>query len=336
MSLKFGLKLDFAHPRLTQAQQLDRFRELIAVADQYGFDSIAMGENHMTGPKWGSTPAPLLLLAALAPTTRMRLGTSATLLTGWHPLKLAYEAAVLDQISNGHLFLGVGLGPPETARRYSVDRQRIGDYADDMLAALRALWAGDDGYRGKTLSIEGGLGISPVQPGGPPVWVGGSVQRTVERAAEWGNGYLGSTSQSLDAVAGHGERFREALTARGKDPSQGVVSSNRLTVVAGDEEEARRLAEQFAGEVLQFYARRGAQMPKEPGIASKTPTELIRELQESRCLIGTPDQVAATAQRYADAGVTHILARVCPHDIPMEHAIRTVELLGKWVLPRFR
>lgn len=336
VSLSFGLKLDFAQPNRTLEQQLERFRDLIAVADRYGFHSVVLGETHSQQPQSGATPAPLLVLAALAPTTRMRLGTSATLLPGWHPLKLAAEAAVLDQLSGGRLFLGVGLGPTEMIGRYGVDAERIGDYADDMLAALRSLWAGEDGFRGKVLSIEGGLGILPLQPGGPPVWVGGAVRRTVERAAEWGNGYLGSTSQSLEAVAQQGERYRAALTARDKDPSAGVVSSNRLTLVAETEAEALRIAEQYLGDILHFYARRGAQMPKEPGIAAKTPAQLLQELNDTRCLVGTPEQVVATARRYADAGVTHILARVAPHDIPMEHALRTVELLGKWVLPQFR
>jgi len=336
LTLTFGLKLDFAQPNRTLQEQVDRYRDLLAAADEYGFHSITLGETHSKQSQSGATPAPLLILAAVAPTTRMRLGTSATLLTGWHPLKLAAEAAVLDQISGGRVFLGVGLGPPEMVARYGVDPKRMGDYADDTLAALRALWNGESGFRGKMLTVEGGIGILPLQPGGPPLWVGGAVQRSVERAAEFGNGYLGSTSQSLDAVAQQGQRYRAALSARGKNPSEGVVSSNRLTLVAETEPEARQLAEKYAGEVLQFYARRGAQMPKQPGIAEKTPTELIRELEETRCLIGTPDQVAATAKRYEAAGITHILARVTPHDIPMEHAIRTVELLGKWVLPQFR
>lgn len=335
MSLTFGLVLDFATPIRTLDQQLDRYGELIAVADRYGFDSVTMGEGHSTRPQWGHTPAPFLVLAALIPTTRMRLGSGVTLLPAWHPLKLASDAAVLDQLSGGRLILGVGLGPPDLPRRFGVGT-RMGDYADDTLAALRALWAGENGFQGQYVSVEGGLGLLPLQPGGPPVWVGGSVQRTVERAAQWGDGYVGSTSQSFDQIAGLTEQYRAALSARGKDPSAAVVASNRLTLVAETEAEARKLAEQHVGEVLAFYARRGAQMPRGEGTSAKTPAQLFEELDESRCLVGTPEQVTARARTYADAGVTHILARVCPHDIPIEHAVRTVELLGKWVLPAFR
>jgi alkanesulfonate monooxygenase SsuD/methylene tetrahydromethanopterin reductase-like flavin-dependent oxidoreductase (luciferase family) len=198
------------------------------------------------------------------------------------------------------------------------------------------LWSGQDGYEGACISIEGGIGISPLQPGGPPIWVGGSVQRSVERAARLGDGYIGSTSQSFEQLVDLGQRYRLALSAAGKDPGSAVVVSNRLTLVAETEDEARELAEEYVGEVLRFYANRGAQMPTELVGSRKTPAELFHALNDSRCLVGTPVQVAATARRYEAAGVTHVLARLSPHDIPIEHAIRTVELLGREVLPQFR
>jgi alkanesulfonate monooxygenase SsuD/methylene tetrahydromethanopterin reductase-like flavin-dependent oxidoreductase (luciferase family) len=297
---------------------------------------VTMGEGHSTRPQWGHTPAPLLLLAALAPITRMRLGTVVTLLPSWHPLRLAYETAVLDQLSGGRLILGVGLGRPDLAGRYGINAEPVGQYADDVLAALRALWSGKDGFVGKSVSVEGGIGVLPVQPAGPPIWVGGSVQASAERAAEWGDGYIGSTSQSFDQLVDMGNRYRAALTARGKDPTGAVVASNRLTVVAETEKEVREAAVGPVGEVLGFYAGMGAQMPRDPTIRSKTPTQLFEELDESRCIVGTPEQVSERLRRYERAGVTHILARLCPHDIPPEHAVRTVELLGKSVLPQFR
>jgi alkanesulfonate monooxygenase SsuD/methylene tetrahydromethanopterin reductase-like flavin-dependent oxidoreductase (luciferase family) len=335
VGLTLGLVLDFAEPNRTLDQQLERYRPILAAADRYGFDSVTMGEGHSTRPQWGHTPAPFLILAALAPITQMRLGTGVTLVPAWHPLRLAYETTVLDQLSGGRLILGVGLGPPGLGRRFGTNPGKLGDYLDDTLQALRALWDGADGYQGTQVSIDEGIGISPIQLGGPPIWVGGSVQRSAERAAELGDGYIGSTSQSFDHVVQQGERYRAALEVRGKDPNAAVVASNRLTLLAETAEEARALAEQYVGEVLGFYANRGAQMPSEMVGRQKSPAELFHALNESRCLVGTPEQVTAMAQRYADAGVTHILARLCPHGIPTDHAVRTVELLGKYVLPEF-
>ncbi len=336
MSLTFGLVLDFAAPDVTLEEQLNRYRPIIEAADRYGFHSVTMGEGYSTAPQWGHTPSPFLVLAALAPMTRMRISSGVTLLPAWNPLKLAYDTTVLDQLSGGRLIVGVGLGPPDLGPRYGYPWARKSGYVDEMLAVLKALWSGADGFEGKHISIDGGIGLPPVQPGGPPIWVGGSVQRSVDRAADYGDGYIGSTSQSFDAVVQQGERYRAALEARGKDASGAVVASNRLTLVAETEAEARALAEPYCGEVLRFYANRGAQMPAEFVRTGKSPAELFNALDETRCLVGTPDRVAERARRYEQAGVTHIMARITPHGIPPEHAVRTVELLGKHVLPQFR
>src|SRR5439155_13024656 len=109
-SMKFGMALDFATPVRSLDQQLDRYMELIRLAERYGFDSLTAGEGYATRPDWGHVSSPLLVLAALAPRTSLRLGTSVTLLPAWNPLKLAYDAAVTDQLTSGRLILGIGLG----------------------------------------------------------------------------------------------------------------------------------------------------------------------------------------------------------------------------------
>src|SRR5580765_5260569 len=73
--MKFGFALDFASPVRTLDQQLDRYMELIRLGERYGFDSVTAGEGYGTRPDWGHVSSPLLVLAALAPRTSMRLGT---------------------------------------------------------------------------------------------------------------------------------------------------------------------------------------------------------------------------------------------------------------------
>lgn len=335
MGVTFGLALDFQSPVRTLDQQIDRHLDLIRLAERYGYDSVTAGEGYSVRLDWGHLSSPLLALAALAPRTRLRLGTGVTLLPTWHPLKLAYDAAVLDQLSGGRLILGVGVGGPALHARFGLNGSRVADYVDDTLAILRALWAGQDGFRGKYLSVERGIGLLPIQPGGPPIWVGGAIRRSAERAAQWGDGYIASTNYSFDQVAQQSERYRSVLGARGKDPTTAVVVANRLALVADSETQARRAARDYCGRVLQRYARMGSLGP-DPSIAAKTAEELFEACDENRCLVGTPDQVVARIRRYADAGVTHIQARVSPDAIPLEIAARTVELMGQSVLPQFR
>jgi alkanesulfonate monooxygenase SsuD/methylene tetrahydromethanopterin reductase-like flavin-dependent oxidoreductase (luciferase family) len=270
-------------------------------------------------------------LAALARHTPLKLGTGVTLIPTWHPLQLAYDSAVLDQITGGRFILGVGLGGPALARRFGVDPSILGDYMDDTLAILRALWAGEDGYRGKALSVERGIGIRPIQPGGPPLWVGGAIRRSAARAARWGDGWIASSSYSFAQVAGQAQRYRAALAIQGKDASAPVVVANRITLVADSEAEARRDGREWCGPQIERYVRVG-------GIAwdAGAGADLFDGLEADRCLIGTPEQVVARVRRYADAGVTHIQARVSLADCPLEIAARSIELLGRSVLPEFQ
>jgi alkanesulfonate monooxygenase SsuD/methylene tetrahydromethanopterin reductase-like flavin-dependent oxidoreductase (luciferase family) len=332
MRMKFGLALDFAHPTRPLHEQLDRYVELLRIAERYGFDSVTAGEGYPVAPGYGHTPSPLLVLAALAPRTTLRLGTSVTLLPAWNPLRLAYDAAVLDQISNGRLILGMAVGGPGVHRRFGHMEERLGPWVDDALAMLRALWSGADGYQGAVLSVQGAVGVRPVQPGGPTVWVGGALRRSAERAAEWGDGWCASTNYSFRTIARQSGRYIEALQTRGKDTSNAVVSINRLAVVHDDEARAREIAAAYAGKVLQRYARGGA-FGNDPSIAERGPQALFAEYDADWCLVGTPTQVVDRIRRYMAAGVTQVQLRVSPDEMPLENAARTVELVGRHVQP---
>lgn len=89
---------------------VDQVRQGI-LADQLGFDYYFMTEHHFQpeGPEF--SPNPILAETAIAAQTRrIRLGQATNILTQWHPLRLAEQAAMLDVISGGRLEFGVGRG----------------------------------------------------------------------------------------------------------------------------------------------------------------------------------------------------------------------------------
>ncbi|HZT08906.1 MAG TPA: LLM class flavin-dependent oxidoreductase [Chloroflexota bacterium] len=333
--MKFGLALDFATPVRTLDQQIDRYVELLRVAERHGFDSVTAGEGYATRPEWGHVSSPLLVLAALAPRTSLRLGTSVTLLPTWNPLKLAYDAAALDQISGGRLILGIGLGGPAVQRRFGTDPARVGEFVDDALAMMRALWRGEKGFHGSLLSTDQSIGMLPIREGGPTVWVGGSLRRSARRAAHFGDGWCASTNYGFDVIARQSARYREELAREGKPAANGTVAINRLAVVADSDSAARAAARIYAGRVLQRYARNGA-LGSDPEVVSGEPGQLFERFDLDWCLVGTPDVVIERIQRYVDAGVTQIQMRVSPDDLPLDVAARSVELIGEAVLPKFQ
>ncbi|MBM2812530.1 MAG: hypothetical protein HW416_3289, partial [Chloroflexi bacterium] len=276
MVLKLGLALDFQSATRPLSEHLAAYVSLIHRAEAVGFDSVSAGETYPTRMSAGHLPSPLLALASIARETHLRLGTGVVLLPAWNPLRLAYDAAVLDQISGGRAFLGVGLGGTAVHRRFGFDPSRLADYMDDALAALRALWSGERGFTGKTFAIDGGIGLLPIQQGGPPLFVGGSIRRSVERAATWGDGYIASSNYSVNKVAQQSQRYRAALSERGKNPAIGQVMVNRLTLVAETDAKAREDARRYVGAVLQAYARTGS-LGQDERIMSASPADLFEE-----------------------------------------------------------
>src|SRR5579883_1224546 len=94
---------------------------LIELYDQAGFFSYHLAEHHAT--PLGLAPSPSVFLAAVAQRTRrLRFGPMVYCLPLYHPIRLAEEIAMLDQMSGGRLDLGIGRGisPIETGY-YGVD-----------------------------------------------------------------------------------------------------------------------------------------------------------------------------------------------------------------------
>jgi alkanesulfonate monooxygenase SsuD/methylene tetrahydromethanopterin reductase-like flavin-dependent oxidoreductase (luciferase family) len=333
--MRIGLALDWGTERTTLDHLLREYLPLIQLAERYGFDSLWVGQHFPTGPDMFHLPSPLLALAAVAPHTSLTLGTGVLLLPMWNPITLAYEGAVLDQLCGGRLVLGMGIGRPRDWTKFGLPREVIGQRMDEMLAALRALWSGADGYEGETISCPGAIWPRPIQPNGPPLWVGGSIGRAMRRAATLGDAWYAGSSHHLDAIAETVGRYRAALVAAGKDPATARVAANRSTIIADTTEQAWEQGGPYLEGILQSYKRLGSMLLTE-GSAASTDTAILPHVADQVCLIGSPDDVAAQLEAYLAAGVTDVALRVSLSDIPTELARRSIVLAGEHVLPRFR
>lgn len=310
---------------------LDEYESLLEPAERLGFSSIWAGESYPTAAGGFHLPSPFLALASLARRTTLKIGTGVILLPAWHPLRLAYDAAVLDQIAGGRLILGVGAGSPKLRVRFGAERTNLGEWLDEMLAALKALWSGAPGFNGAHITIEDGIRPRPSQPQGPPLWVGGGVPRAARRAATLGDGWYASTQYRLEEIRVQASRYRQALVG---DADRGVVAVNRITFVAEDSAQAWQQATPYVANLLRKYVIIGALRDADALLGpSGDQPEVLRHAARDICLIGSPDEVAAELGRYAEAGVTHVQLRVAPSDMPIELIERTVSLVGKRVLP---
>ena len=169
--------------------------ELAQLAEQASWDGIFLEDYivHWSAP---STPTcdPWVALAAMAARTEhIRLGTMVTPLSRRRPWKLARETITLDQLSNGRLILGAGLGdindPGFVKTGEVIDARQRAHMLDEALAILAGLWSGQPfAYQGEHYQIDEVTFLpGPVQSSRIPIWIGGAWPNSgpVRRAARW-------------------------------------------------------------------------------------------------------------------------------------------------------
>ena len=180
-----------------------------ALAENWGYESFWLPENHFTGD--GAIPEPLMLLAgAAASTTKIRLATTSFLLTLRHPLQAAEQVAVLDQLSNGRVILGVGRGyAPDMLAAFNVPAKDKREIFKTVLDTMRRAWTGEP------ITMEGSsepVTISPLpfQKPYPPIWVAAFGPKALRQAGMLGMPYLASPMEPIDRLRENYQRHKEA------------------------------------------------------------------------------------------------------------------------------
>ncbi len=267
-------------------------------AEQLGYDSVWVSDHVVVpskideskypyGPPGTFNPdasqnyyEPFATLAFVAGRTRrVQLGTSVIVLPQRQPLVVAKQWATLDALSNGRVILGVGAGwMREEFEALGVDLfERRGPATDEGIKLLRAVWtqAGDVAFDGEIYRFAPLRALpKPVQPGGPPIWIGGHGRRSLRRAAELGDGWH-AIRLDLDALRAALTTLREMIDRAG-----------------------RRAADVTVSMVMSAYA---------PGTA---PAGEARDFD----LVGSPEQIAQKLRAYEALGVEHAVVGAFPRD----------------------
>ena len=97
------------------AEMLDNLRQQTVLAEELGFEAMWLGEHHFGPYGIGDLPNPILLGADLAArTSRIRIGQMANIAPWWHPIRLAEDLAILDNLTEGRIEVGFGRGSGPT------------------------------------------------------------------------------------------------------------------------------------------------------------------------------------------------------------------------------
>jgi alkanesulfonate monooxygenase SsuD/methylene tetrahydromethanopterin reductase-like flavin-dependent oxidoreductase (luciferase family) len=260
-------------------------------AEAAGFDSVWVGDSLLARPRH----EPLTLLAAVAGRVpRVELGTAVLLPALRNPVLLAHQVATLDQVCEGRLILGVGFAADvaniraEFAAAGVPFEKRIGRMMEG-LRLCRALWSGQPvDWDGRWPVHQGVLAPTPFRTGGPPLWIGGNLPASLERAGKFFDGWF-PVAPAPDAFARGFGQVRDIAKQAGRDP--GAVAGAMYLTVAMDADAAK--AEARLNAFLERYYLQ--------------PAAAIRSHQA--CYAGPESGVAEYLDRYAKAGAGHLCIR---------------------------
>jgi probable F420-dependent oxidoreductase len=236
--MKFGIAVRSMGPQ----SRPDILTGCVDVAEQVGLDDIWV-QDHLAIPpddaegSGGRYLDPLATLAFLAArTTRIGLGTGVLNLPYRSALPTVKSLATIQELSEGRLRVGVGLGWMKAEfRALGVDRNRRGRLADEALDLLHRCFENDE------VEANGQKFLFLPRPQRPPIYIGGAAPHALERVARSGDGWMpmgGDPEQLEDAVA----QLRELMSEHGR-PAPEVVLLTALPIQ--DESRTRQQVERL-------------------------------------------------------------------------------------------
>lgn len=306
--------------------------EQAQAADALGFAAALTTEHKYSDEYFGS---PLHLAFAIAARTeRVRVGTSIAIAPLYHPIELAQDAAMLDQLSGGRLFLGLGVGYlPEDFQTMNVPFADRVQRFDETIRIVRKAWTeerfsfsdkiytfDDVSVRPKPFQSDPAVHLAAWTPGG------------LRRAGTLGDGWISNALMSVHTMRDMAATYRAAAESAGRSSR---VTAIRFCWTAPTREQAERDFGETAVAMARTLWEYGAitDMP-EVGSASDITLE---QLCADRFVIGTPQECVDSLRSYQEiAGVDDFLLIFRYPTGPELTKVRAaMELFGSEVLPAF-
>lgn len=375
--MKFGIFANLAGPgrHLEFDKVLEEAREQAVYCDEAGLDSIWYTEHHFGHEGYELIPNPLLMGADIAARTkRIRIGQAANIITFWHPLRLAEDIALLDQLSGGRVEVGIGRG---LYGREALNLNQLSDPRDqDKNRALfeetyeilikslserffshkgefytfppselkwnHPLSPQSDEYMNMETSEISKVSIMPppYQRPHPPIWQVIDTPKSIKWAAEnHVNGIF--WMPTVKELKGRFELYRTtAAAAKGLPVELGEgLALVRDCYVAETMEEARKDAEEALLHTYKWICHwRGLGNLLDPGEQLVPGTELSYDFLHPRNLLfGTPDYVAEKIQELKEElNLQNLLLWTNHGSLSHKKIMKSTKLFVNEVMPRFK
>ena len=327
--LRMGVCYDFRNPPDSGVSHQYLYGEVMAQVkwlDTIGADLVWFTEHHFIED--GYLPSWIPVAGAMAAvTSHVRFGTDICLAPFNHPVRLAEDIAVLDNLSGGRVELGLGMGyAPHEFRGFGLPVSRRVSLMNESIEILQHCFSGERfSYTGKRYQCEDVI-IAPgyVQDGGPPLWVAAMSAAGAKRAAHYHTHFLpqGHKAASFDT-------WVQALEASGRTPADyrvGIIRSILVTDDRNTDWPAIRAAEKYR---MQLYQR----FFKESGEGFGDQGEPVPQTW----IVGNEDECVDQLVDFIRAfGMTDIVTMAVPPGLRARQMTDTLEALFTRVAPRVK
>ena len=339
----------------TDAACIDQQLELAVTAETLGFDGVWLTEHYFTGESVYNDA--LTFAAAIAmKTTKIRIGFAVVQMPFHHPVRLATQLALLDNLSKGRIDVGIGKGTVFNEYEFIGHGLRSTDSKarlEEAQSIFERLWhEAPMTHAGKYYNLHvPALRPKPVQPGGPPLW----------RSVISPSSFLECGRRGIPILTARlpVPRIRErwATYAQGLDEGgHDAATKSRLLTQAAlwrnvyvGESDAE--AEDSVGELL-LAARhhishlRATLNPPDftidpamlnPWADPATPdAEALANILETGTLYGAPKRVREQIAELHDAGVRHLLCQTGFGEMNHDRVMASTRRFGEQVMPAFQ
>ena len=329
--LRFGVAYDFRNPPdsgIPTPKLYAQTLEQVGLADRLGFDLVWLTEHHFVDD--GYLPSFTAVAGAFAArTSRIRISSDVALAPFHHPLRLAEDLCVLDNLSGGRMELGIGMGyAPHEFRAFGIPQKERVSRTEETVQILKQALSGEPvRIQGKRFQFDGvPLFPKPAQPGGIPLWLAAQSEAGARRAGRFGLNLLpqGNRAHTI-------EPWKNEIRAGGGDPDSLRVGIIRSWLVTDDPERdwpAFRAAERYR---MVHYGNWAAESREK--VAAFNDPERIPQTY----LIGDAEKCAADVARFVrEYGITDMVGWAAPPGILPEQTNANLERFARDVIPRVR
>lgn len=343
--MKFGAMFLLSYPEGTTQRQVYREAiEQVRAAEDLGFDAVWIAEHHFS--RYGIVGTILGFAAHVAGITkRVRIGTAVVVLPFWNPLVVAEEAAMVDQLSDGRLDLGVGRGYQwNEYRGFNLKMDESRERFEESLDIIKQSWTQDRlTYEGKHFQFRDVEVLpKPIQQPHPPIWVAGVSPETINWIAQ--NGYTRFTAgtKTISQLRNDKALYEQALAEAGnpEPPNRPLL---RFVHVGETDEQVRRDME---APVRWFFQTQESIVtpPKWEDIPdnykyyrrafSKYSKIDYDFAVNNQMVFGSPETVVRRLTELRDElGTNYLMCQFAVGQLPHEKVIKGMERFAKEVMP---